>query len=218
VFGFPFPSLTFLLSRHVARRTPPRSGVDIYVRFVYKETPMPLTELSLTDKYNQVCQDYRFYGEMRFKQLTLFSAVTVLLFNLATSEKAVLLSKHANKTILGVAGIFFTTVFWIMELRSTMYGIKTRAEKERIEQRRARKWELITASNAVLCLYGVSYAFWFLVWKDAGAMTSRRLLLELLFLGWASCLGVYSTWQLGRIWRRLSLEGRLASPAASTKT
>jgi hypothetical protein len=159
------------------------------------------------EKYKQACEDYRFYGDMRFKQLTLFSAVTVFLLNVATSEKAVpLLSSHSNKALFGIAGMFFTAVFWLMELRSTMYALESRAEKERIEQRSPREWELMTASNVVLFLFAVSYGFWFSVWKDAGAVTSCRSSPAILFIGSALWMFIYSIWRLCQIWRRLSAD------------
>jgi hypothetical protein len=165
---------------------------------------MPVTEIEVpsADKYKQVCEDFRFYGDMRFKQLTLFSAVTVLLLNVTTAANPpLLIAHHSNKTVVGIAGMLFTAVLWIMEVRSTRYALQARAEKDKIERRDPREREWVTASNAVLFLYAASYFFWFRLLADAGDTTLCRALTEIIFGCLALGLCLYAELEIRRFWR-----------------
>jgi hypothetical protein len=123
--------------------------------------------------YKQTCENCRFYGDMRFKQLTLFGVIYGLLLNVL---------KDANTpgkvlTICSI-GMIATTVLWIMEVRSFVHWLRAASLKEMFEGRAigeaqlekatsnkdaVPKWTLVNASNAVLLLYLISYLFWYVL-------------------------------------------------------
>lgn len=140
------------------------------------------------DSLKFAAENLRFYGDMRFKQLTLFSIVTAFLLNAAVSKDAQqLLATHRNLTSLSVAGMLFTAVLWIMEVASTLYGVRylrpVRDELDRLEEQQEsekviRHWTLLNATNAVVFAYFASYVFWWWMWKAAGKMTCAG------YVGW----------------------------------
>jgi hypothetical protein len=163
--------------------------------------PMADTGLLPGDRYKQTCEDHRFYGDMRFKQLSLFAIVTGLLLNGAISKDSPLLfTGHSNKTPLSFAGIVFTTVLWVMEVRSTTHGFRIRRQKENLEGGPRVEWAWLSATNAVLPLYAASYFFWFFIWKYAGPMTKSGLLAWLFFALWGIVLVIYSEEQYRKMW------------------
>jgi hypothetical protein len=169
-----------------------------------------MAPVELTERYKQVCEDGRFYADMRFKQLTLFSVVTGLLLNAATSDRAQqMLSRHDNKTTLGIAGMFFTVILWIMETRSTIYGLKIRAEKETLEEVNLSPLYVLSSTYAIIVLYFASYYFWFRLWIDARPLTSCGRLGGLLLAFVGIFFLAYSVRKYVVTWRSISREDRV---------
>jgi hypothetical protein len=111
----------------------------------------------------QLVENIRFYGEMRFKQLTLFMAgMTVLGAGVAQYPSSKLFDGLELRIVLAVAAMLFTGVIWIMEVRSTLQAIASREQaKEFWPRPKPKHFGSINATNAVLVLYIVSYGFWF---------------------------------------------------------
>ena len=111
---------------------------------------------------DQLVENLRFYGNMRFKQLTLF----VALLSLTTAGvgqygEYTLFKSVKTKEVLAIAAMLFTGVLWIMEVRSSLYWVANREQVRNL-------WPspsnvilgYLNASNAVLALYMSVFFFW----------------------------------------------------------
>jgi hypothetical protein len=86
------------------------------------ETPLDV------EMYKQACENSRFYGDMRFKQLTLFGVICGLLLN-ALKDASV-----PNKILtIAAIGMIATTVIWIMEVRSFGHWLKAASKRKMFE-------------------------------------------------------------------------------------
>ena len=104
-------------------------------------------------KLSELAETHRFYGDMRFKQLTLFMA--------AMSAAIGGVHEFPNERWwLAVAGLFFTGVMWIMEVRSTAYSIGLHSAAPELLPRQKFFWPLLNSSFAVLSLHVAFYLFW----------------------------------------------------------
>ena len=113
-------------------------------------------------KRNQLAQNMRFYGDMRFKQLTLFmGAMTLLGAGAVQYPSATLFGSYGVRGVLALAGMLFTGVMWVMEIRSTLAFYAARAQASDLWPRVGQKWLGLTATNAVLFLHFAFYWFWF---------------------------------------------------------
>lgn len=119
--------------------------------------------ITASDVYKQRCDDHRFYNEMRFKQLTLWSGATALLVGAALSDKNILFNT-LHPLLIPSFGLIFTASFWIMEIRSTVHGIEaleaTDPYKEILGGHRAARWTPINHSLATMLLYAGSFVIW----------------------------------------------------------
>jgi hypothetical protein len=146
---------------------------------------MPNSDLR-AEIYKQSCEDHRFFGDMRFKQLTLWSVGVGFVLNaLYGKEPPLLKSDPCLAGWLYVAAFFWTAVIWVMEVRSTKQGIRSRACKEGLEkgvvealsteerhQDLSNKWTLLDATNAVAGLYGGFCVVWTLeLYRACGTCT-----------------------------------------------
>lgn len=152
----------------------------------------------------------RFYGDMRFKQLTLFSVVTAFLLNAAVSKDAlVLLGGHKNLTPISLLGILFTAVLWVMEVASTLYGVRYLApvvkalDTLEVDQdgKVCRHWTHLNASNAVIFLYVGSYTIWWFMWKAAGKMTCPGYVAWIVFGLAGLFLVVFTAREYWQLWK-----------------
>ena len=119
------------------------------------------------DEYKELNNNLRFYGNMRFAQLTLFSAITAAFLTIVfTIEPKIL---EPTRTILKVGGMLVTIVFWVMEERSTGYALHFSKRIIELEKSLGYKgWTgrkmgtvaLFSATNAVRLLYLCIFAFW----------------------------------------------------------
>jgi hypothetical protein len=82
--------------------------------------------------YKQNCEDLRFYGDMRFKQLTLWSVGMGFVLNVVYGKEAVSLTAYQRGIWYEVA-FFWTVVIWVMEVRSSVHGVRRMRFKGRIE-------------------------------------------------------------------------------------
>lgn len=109
----------------------------------------------------QLAENLRFYGEMRFKQLTLLMAVMTLV------GAAVLQGDHralTERITLHTAGasfaLLFTAVVWVMEVRAVLYWLAHAAMVPELWPSPRKGWSVLSATNAVLGLYASLYVFW----------------------------------------------------------
>lgn len=113
--------------------------------------------------YKQNCEDGRFYGDMRFKQLTLWSAGMGFLLNTVYGKDASCLSVlYRGRWCL--AAFFWTAVIWVMEVRSTVHGVRRMSYRTDIEgeaeAKFSNKWTVLNASFAIALLYAASSVLW----------------------------------------------------------
>jgi hypothetical protein len=106
-------------------------------------------------RLSQLAETYRFYGDMRFKQLTLFMAAM-------TAAIGGVRQFPEDRWWIGLAGLLFTAVMWIMEVRSTVNAIETHDAVRELFPRQRKFWPLLNASYAVLLLHIAFYVFWLL--------------------------------------------------------
>ena len=111
---------------------------------------------------SEFADNLRFYGDMRFKQLTLLIAMLSLVFaGIGQYGETILIEPVKIKEILAVAAMLFTGVLWVMEVRSSIYWA---ANKKQINNvwalARSAKFNWINATNAVLALYVSIFSFW----------------------------------------------------------
>ena len=104
----------------------------------------------------------KFYGEARFKQLTIFITwMTLLLGGLLQFADKPIASTIQLLTVVPVAAMLVTAVFWVLEVRATLYF---RANRDRFPELWPSlprdRWSFLNASNAIFLLYYASYSSW----------------------------------------------------------
>jgi hypothetical protein len=101
----------------------------------------------------QRAENFRFYGDMRFKQLTLFMAAM-------TAVGAGVMQFPENRSWIALGGLFVTAVMWVVEVRATLNAIAAHnAIPEVFPPHRAfMPW--LNSSCAVLMLHIVCYGSW----------------------------------------------------------
>ena len=121
------------------------------------------------DEYKEINSNVRFYGNMRFAQLTLFSALTAALLTIVFKTQPEL--SESLKMAFEIGGIVSTIVIWIMEERSTGYGTKFILRIQELEKLlNFNQWQgrkigtkaIFSATNAVRLLYFAVGVFWIL--------------------------------------------------------
>ncbi len=119
----------------------------------------------LIEEYKEIGANLRFYGNMRFAQLTLFAAIV--------GGLASVLARSGNEfsgtqeLLLQLFGIVSILVIWIMEERSTTQWSMYYGRAREIESvlglgqysRRGKK-VLLSATNAVRFLYALTLFAW----------------------------------------------------------
>lgn len=118
-------------------------------------------------EYQDVSENLRHYGNMRFAQMTLFLAITagfgsVIINDLKTPCQWL-------RTIVGVGGAVAAVIFWVLEERAADYWHHFRRRAVQLEdilgyaqykERPGRSY--VTATNAVRVFYAIILLFW--VW------------------------------------------------------
>jgi hypothetical protein len=82
------------------------------------------------DEYKEINEHHRHYGNLRFAQMTLFSVLTGGLVTMFLGQNS--LSPFA-KTIIKIAGIWLTLMFWLMDFRVISYILAERKRAMEIE-------------------------------------------------------------------------------------
>ena len=102
----------------------------------------------------QFAETLRFYGDMRFKQLTLFIGAM-------TAAGAGVAQFWNLRVLIAIAGMALTAVMWTMEVRSTLHW---RALWEKYPDLwpapKMGRFGWLSATNVVLFLYLSFYVFW----------------------------------------------------------
>lgn len=149
-------------------------------------------------RLTQLGENMRFYSDMRFKQLTLLMAAM-------TAVGAGVAQYPDFKVALAIAGMLFTSVMWVMEVRSTLHFIAVR-------ERAPDLWPpgvptilpWLNATNAVLFLHIAFYGFWF----SCAARWYRGILLRGLGIALGVLLLTFSIANYWRLWtHRVASEG-----------
>jgi heme/copper-type cytochrome/quinol oxidase subunit 4 len=113
-------------------------------------------------KLQQLGENLRFYGDMRFKQLTLLIALLSLIgAGVSQFGDKTLIDSIKTKEVLAIAGMLFTGVLWIMEVRSSIYWAAHREHARDLwPSPNNVRLSWLNASNSVLVLYLSIFAFW----------------------------------------------------------
>ena len=101
-----------------------------------------------------ISENMKFYGEARFKQLTIFITwMTLLLGGLLQFADKPIASTIQLLTVVPVAAMLVTAVFWVLEVRATLYF---RANRDRFPELWPSlprdRWSFLNASNAIFLL------------------------------------------------------------------
>lgn len=102
----------------------------------------------------QIAESLRFYGDMRFKQLTLFMAAM-------TAAGAGVMQFSLGRWWIALAALFVTAVMWVVEVRATLNAIAAHDTiPEVFPKRSAMFWLWLNSSWAVLLLHMACYVVW----------------------------------------------------------
>ena len=121
------------------------------------------------DEYHELCENMRHYGNMRFAQLTLFTALTAGLLGAAASPPD---DMPWLRLLLAVAGAVSALAFWVMELRSSEYWRSFHDRAKELEEGLGYKQFRsgpgrpsggLSASRAVGALYWLAVAMWLVI-------------------------------------------------------
>jgi len=105
-------------------------------------------------RLSQLAENMRFYGDMRFKQLTLFMAAM-------TAVAGGVVESSQYRWWIALGGLCITAVMWVMEIRSTInFDAVHKCAPELWPRAQSKLFRWLTASLAVLLLYIAFYAFW----------------------------------------------------------
>ena len=107
-------------------------------------------------RVSQLAEYHRFYGDTRFKQLTLFTAAM-------SAAGAGVMQYPVIRWWIALGALFVTGVMWVVEVRATLGGIAARnAIPELFPPSHKIKifWREINSSYAVLLLHIAFYVLW----------------------------------------------------------
>lgn len=119
----------------------------------------------MADKETELYQNMRFYGEMRFKQLTVFLAWLAIAGTGVASDSGCenILDGASLQLIIGFASMLVTGIIWIMEISSTKHFFAHRDNQDETIKWPVANIQLrhLNATNATVLFYALSYFFWF---------------------------------------------------------
>lgn len=126
----------------------------------------PSRQIERAEKeYADLSQNMRHYGNVRFAQLTLFSAITAGLAKVALENAAQW--PQSLRITLCVAGILVALSFWTMEERAADYWHHFRRRADKLEttvlqyqQYSTKKGKILSATNAARFLFLLAVAAW----------------------------------------------------------
>lgn len=164
--------------------------------------------------YKQSCEDHRFYGDMRFKQLTLWSVGIGFVLNVLHGREASGMTV-GQTGIWYVAAFFWTAVIWVMEVRSSVHGVRALRLKNSLEKRMAdgstidgnsegkargpdvpNKWTLLNATNAVGLLYALSALLGLLCLRRAWGVSTKTFWIEIFVFILLVAFTIREYWEL----------------------
>jgi hypothetical protein len=123
-----------------------------------------MAEADMTqEQFKQACEDHRFYGDMRFKVLTLFAVTMGALLTALLAPKPDAQIAASSLIVLSVIGLGLTAVLWTMEVRSTIFAVQSRTIIEALgggNQDFRPRLSQVSATNSVLLLYMSAYFGW----------------------------------------------------------
>jgi hypothetical protein len=102
---------------------------------------------------NQIAENFRFYGDMRFKQLTLFMAAM-------TAASAGVIQSPAYRWWIALGALYFTGVMWVVEVRATLNAIAAHNAIPEVFPEQKKFWPGLASSFAVLSLHIACFALW----------------------------------------------------------
>jgi hypothetical protein len=141
----------------------------------------------------QIAENFRFYGDMRFKQLTLFMAAM-------TAVVAGVMQFPCNRWWLALGGLFVTAVMWVVEVRATLNAIVAHnAIPEAFPQQQDKFWPWLNSSWSVLLLHIACYGLW--LWCVRAWCSSRVLFYVGALAGlMLFVFSVVNYWQQRKFW------------------
>ena len=104
-------------------------------------------------RLSQLAENHRFFGDMRFKQLTLFMAAM-------SAAGAGVMQFPGSRWWIALGALFVTGVMWVVEVRATLAGIAAHNAIPELFPSRKIFWPWINSSWAVLSLHIGFYALW----------------------------------------------------------
>jgi hypothetical protein len=105
-------------------------------------------------RFAQLAENRRHYADMRFKQPTLLTGAM-------TALGAGVAQYPGLKVPLAVSAALFTSVMWVMEVRSTLFCVAIYAEAPGLYPPRLTSlFGWLNATTAVFFLHVALYAFW----------------------------------------------------------
>ena len=120
------------------------------------------------EEYRQVNENLRFYGNLRFAQLTLFFVATGAL--LAALDGSIAVVPVLTSPVLAVGGLILVLVFAILEQSAVKYWCHYRERAIHLEQRlgldqysKRPRGSFLNATNAVRLLFLSASALWMTV-------------------------------------------------------
>jgi hypothetical protein len=130
-------------------------------------TPSQQPSIDPKDEYKHVNDNLRHYGNMRFAQTTLLTAITAGILKAVYSE-AIQLS-HVR--LFAILGLIVTVLFTIMELRASKYWhqLKGRADELETQYLHYKQWHtrlsggIVSISSAGKLLHVLAILFWFVI-------------------------------------------------------
>ena len=104
---------------------------------------------------SELSANMRFYGEMRFKQITLLMAGM-------TAAGAGAIQFAPERGPIAITAAVFAGVMWVMEVRSTLYwaAFREKVPEDLKPSPEAAFWPWLNATNVVLALHVFFVGFW----------------------------------------------------------
>ena len=156
-------------------------------------------------KNEQLVETARFYGDMRFKQFTLFLAwLSIVGAGIVYGGEYVILCEIKLKLLLALASIIMTGIFWIMEISSSIYWVANREACKDVWKLPSPKSKfiktinkIISTTNAMLILFIINYILWIVCAYNWGL--NRVVFIVLIFIG--LLIFLYSILNYIPLWR-----------------
>jgi hypothetical protein len=140
-----------------------------------ESTEKPQSNEHLRVEYQDVSENMRHYGNMRFAQMTLFAAITAGLTSAIINDKT---PYQWLGVIVGFGGAVATSIFWVLEERAADYWhhyVRRAIELEKTlgyaqySKRPVKNY--VTATNAVRVFYAGTLLFW--IWSTFKLIKAR---------------------------------------------